>query len=141
MNNEQFKIIMQKISKLDPQKIEHDGFYKNNIYRITAYFDNGRISIDNYSTSHITVKILPQRSLSCSVESYVKYPFGFLAILSPSWYRWRFFCRKIEKETKNKNKKIEEAEEAKRTILIEESIIELFPEILEKSLFGDQDDP
>ncbi len=137
MNKEYFDMIMEKMEKLPFEKFDTNlSSYCNDLDRVTVkLFQHVKITIRCESDM---LKIEVENRFK-RIEQQIKYPMK-ICVLSLSWWRWKILARKIEKAHKIKRLiELNEAEKLKK-LEMHQTMTEIFPEIYEKNLFGDDDD-
>ena len=137
MNKEYFDIIMKRIKDFPFERFDTNlTSYNSDIDRIgVKLFQNVKITIRHESDM---LKIEIENRFK-RIEGKILYPMK-LAFLSSSYWKWRKLAKRIEKEHKKRIKNdIKEAEKIKK-LEMDRTMTEMFPEIYENDLLGDDHD-
>ena len=133
MTRQQFKILLDQISNNLDNTHYISGY---EIESLTSSFNNGVVEITKHSKKIVvSIRVGSFSSLEESIGT-LYFLFG-ICFFSLSWWRWQIVCLAVER---NLNKKILEHKRKKEKTEIEEidkAIIEVFPEVLEDEIFGD----
>jgi hypothetical protein len=137
VNKEYFDIIMEKMERTSFEGFETDlSSYNDHLGRVTVkLFHNVKVTIRSESDM---LKIEVENRFK-RIEQQIKFPMK-VCIFSLSWWKWKAFARKIEKAHKMKRLlELKEVEKLKK-LEMHQTMSEIFPEIYEKDLLGDDDD-
>ena len=130
-------MIIEKMEKIPFEGFETDlSSYNNDLGRATIkLFQNVKVTIRSESDM---LKIEIENRFK-RIEQQIKFPMK-ICVFSLSWWKWRAFARKIEKAHKMKRFiELREAEKLKK-LEMHQTMTEIFPEIYEKDLLGDDHD-
>lgn len=130
MNKEYFDMIIEKMEKISFEGLETNlSSYNNDLNRITVkLFQDVKVTIRSESDM---LKIEIENRFKI-IKQQIEFPMK-ICVLSLSWWKWRAFVRKIEKAHKRKLEK-------NKKLQMHEIMTEIFPEIYEKDLLGDDHD-
>lgn len=132
MNSETFILILEEISKIDHKflTIELDSYDNYKFKEVQALVHNGTIKIKQDNNDYISITLyLNGRNIFDKVELPFK-------LFRPFYRHIRFFNKfKKRMEYLEKNKRRRELDEC-----VNNAIIRMFPDLIDNSLLGDDDD-
>lgn len=141
MKAEQLKVVLHKIQSNLPRDIDDPNFSfetsNGEIHRIRYVTNNTCGSVIEIDLWYDSLRLIITKSFGNSVEGSIKIGNSITRLFSVSWWRWRSICNLIEIRIRNRNKEIIRIDMNIESKLIDEALVEVFPEILEDALFGE----
>lgn len=137
MNKYYLKIILDKMKKLPIDKLESDiGFYNDKVSKITWQIDKYSKIVISEETYKFKIQFFTGVRV---IDGEVRFPFKIF-LFSSLWFKWKKICKKIEKEHRLKKKLEKQKESEKNKAQLDETMTTMFPDLIERELFGDDDD-
>jgi hypothetical protein len=136
VNKEYFALLLKSIDKVPFNKVDSNlTSYNNDLDRITVKLHGNKVTVRCESNClKVEIDINFRR-----IDGQIDFP-GKVPFFSLSWWRWKKLARKLEGIHILKHKIEAQQTVTKNKTEMDEAMIQIFPEIIEKTLLGGGDD-